>query len=333
MFWCRSGKKILVKNSWGSAEAAGVRPGMEIVRVDGVAVDKWLDGRIAELADKIGFSTDAQAFFYACHWGLAEKKGTRRLLELRNVKGQRGKVTIDHVNANTVAQGPAFFPDGLENMRGDVRYGKTDAGFGYVHVRRCPGDLPDQIDRALVAIGEVPGLILDFRGNSGGGFDHDAFFGRFVPSGEQIAFAKRYSSAGAAPYGGPIVVIIDATVRSAGETAAGIFKEDGRGFDIGESSTAGMSSQKETIELPSGYFSLYVSVRSNVQRFNRGRGLEGIGVEPHQLVELEAADLAKGLDTAIQRAQELLAKFPQDRVLYDPKDFGWTAPPRRRSRR
>jgi len=322
MFWCRSGKKILVKNAWNSAADDGVKPGYEIVKVDGVKADKWLDGRIAELRDLISFSTDQQAFFYACHWGLAAEKGTRLKLEMKDEKGKAKKRTVTYVKANPVPWGPAFFPKGLESTD-DLHFGKTEKGWGYVHVRRCPGDLPAQLDRALAKVGDAPGLILDFRGNSGGGFDHEDFFGRFIPKGKSLSFNKTYQSTGDAPYGGPIVVIVDATVRSAGETGAGIFKEDGRAYLIGESPTAGMSSSKTTIELPSKLFELYVSVASNKGRFNGGRGIEGIGVIPHELVEYDRDDLFAERDTLILRAEDLLAKYPQKDVPYDPKDFGW----------
>ena len=146
-----------------------------------------------------------------------------------------------------------------------------DSGFGYIHFRRCKGNLPEMVDQALAEIGsDNPGIILDWRGNSGGGFDHDALFGRFIPKGKTTSWGKRYSSAGPNPYGGPVVAIVDATCRSAGETGAGIFKEDGRAYMIGESPTAGMSSSKKSIELPSGLFYLYVSVHSNKARFNGG---------------------------------------------------------------
>ena len=83
-----------------------------------------------------------------------------------------------------------------------------------------------------------------------------------------------------------------------GETASGMFKEDGRGYMIGETPTAGMSSRKTTIQLPSGLFSLYVSVSSNKSRFQGGAGIEGIGIVPHETVPYDAKDLAAGRDPA-----------------------------------
>ncbi len=97
-----------------------------------------------------------------------------------------------------------------------------------------------------------------------------------------------------------------------------MFKEDGRAYMIGETPTAGMSSSKTTIDLPSGKFSLYVSVRSNKSRFQGGRGIEGIGFIPHETIPYDPADLSEGVDTLIKRAEELLAKFPKGKVPYKP---------------
>ena len=318
MFWCRVGKKLYVKNAWNAAEQVGLEAGSEVLTVDGQPAAKWLDARIAKLRDTISFSTDQQAFYFACHWGLAQPAGSRIELEVKEPDGKTKKRTISYSKGNPVPWGPAVFPKELAEA-GDLRFGKLPSGMGYVHVRRCKEDLPARMDEALAKVGDAPGLVLDFRANGGGGFDHDAFLGRFVPQGETLSFGKTYASAGPSPYAGRIVVIVDAGVRSAGETGAGIFKEDGRAYMIGESPTAGMSADKTTIELPSGLFAMYVSVSSNKQRFNGGKGIEGIGVIPHEIVEYDPKDLAAGVDTLIRRADELLANFPAKKVPYQAK--------------
>ena len=322
MFWCRIGEKIHIKNVFGPARARGFLPGMEILQVDGLPVQKWIERRTQVLADVISFSTDQQAFFYTCHWGLGELPGKRRRLVIRDAKGKKKSRTLAYTKASLVPEGPAYLPADLEKV-GDIQFGKLPGGQGYIHFRRCPGNLPELTDGALEALADVTGMVLDFRGNSGGGFDHDGLLGRFVPSGRQMRFTKRIPSAGSRPYGGPVVVIVDATVRSAGETGSGMFKEDGRAYMIGESNTAGMSSSKTTIELPSGLFGLYVSVFSNKKRFNRGEGIEGIGIRPHEIVEFRPEDLAAEKDTLIERAVAILGEFPADQVPYKPADFGW----------
>lgn len=324
MFLCRSGDDIYVKNVWGPAKAAGLEPGMQLTRVSGKPARQWLEARTAQLRDLWSFSTDHQAFFYACHWGLADVAGTRLKVEVKEGKNKRTR-TIAYAKGSQTAWGPAFAPKDLGGKR-NVYYGKTADGFGYMHLRRCKSTLPEEIDEALAAIGEVPGMILDFRGNSGGGFDHRAVFGRFLPKGVKWQVGSGYESAGPNPYGGPMIVIVDATVSSAGETGAGQFLEDGRAYGIGESPTAGMSSQKTTIELPSGLFSLYVSTGSNKQRFAKGKGIEGLGVVPHELVSFVPADLAAEKDTLILRAEALLREFPQKSVRYDPARHGWQPP-------
>jgi C-terminal processing protease CtpA/Prc len=316
MFWCRIGKKVYVKNSWSGAAEVGIEPGMEVLKVDGEPASKWLEQRVVEVSDRISFSTDHQALYYTCHWGLARPVGTRLKLELKDTRRNKRKRTLTYTKAGSVPWGPVFFPEDLEGD-GDVRFGRTEAGWGYVHLRRCKGDLPERMDAVLEKLGDAPGMILDFRANGGGGFDHDGLLGRFVPKGSSLDFAKHIESAGPRPYTGPVLVVVDAGTRSAGETGSGMFKEEGRAYMIGEQPTAGMSASKKTIDLPSGLFALYVAVHSNKQRFNRGRGLEGIGAIPHELVEYDPADLSAGRDTLILRAEELLEDFPKKKVPYD----------------
>ena len=72
---------------------------------------------------------------------------------------------------------------------------------------------------------------------------------------------------------------------------------------------------------PSGLFTIRFSVSSNKGRFNGGRGIEGIGVPPHEIVPPRAEDLLKEHDTLIERAEQLLKTgFPKDVVPYTGAD-------------
>lgn len=322
MAWCRSGKKFYIRSSWGDAEAAGVKAGMEILSVNGVKTAKWVDAKVAELSDTRSFSTDHHALFFALNAGLMEPQGTRFKLQLKPVKGRKTKRTVTCGKDRFRPLGPVAPP---ELTAGDnISWGKTESGHGYLWVRRSRREIVGELDAIIEKLGDVEGIILDYRGNTGGGFDHDAFLGRFIPEGRSIKFSgNTRKSAGPKHFGGPVVVIVNAACVSAGETGSGMFKEEGRAYMIGESPTAGMSAGKTTIELPSRLFGLYVSTHSNKSWFNDGKGIEGLGVQPHEIVDLAPKDLAAGRDTLIARAESLLAKWPRNVVPYKPAQFGW----------
>ena len=65
---------------------------------------------------------------------------------------------------------------------------------------------------------------------------------------------------------------------------------------------------------------------SNKKRFNGGKGIEGIGVIPNEIVPYDPRDLDNEIDTQIKKAEELLADFPAKKVQYKPAKFGWKAP-------
>ncbi|MGE0191226.1 MAG: S41 family peptidase [Planctomycetota bacterium] len=310
-----AGDEVLVGEAFGEAAEAGVKVGMQVVEIDDVPARTWVEKKADELADKNGYSTRHAALHAACHWGLATWEGTPIRFELRE-GSDRKKVTITRRGGpNFAPSGPACPPADLKQV-GRQSYGKTASGYGYIHLRDVPDKLPQQLDEMLGALGDVPGLVLDMRANGGGGCDHEAVFGRFLASGTRW---RQYTGQGAHPFTGPLVVIVDAGVRSAGETVAGMFKEDGRAYLIGPEPTAGMSSQKEILEVPSGKLAVRVSVSSNKGRFNGGKGIEGLGVPPNEVVVYDAKELLAGTDSQIRRAEALLRDgFPKGVVPYEP---------------
>ncbi len=317
---CDVDRKVHVRNAWGPAEDEGLAPGMEVVKIEGVPARKWLDERAATLADTTGFSTDQHALFVACHGGLADVEGSKIALEVSTGRAVKRVSVTRRGDVGWYPRGPVFPPKDAKT-EGRHTYGKTAKGYGYIHLRDAPGELPEQLDKMLEEIGDVPGLVLDCRANGGGATDHPKVFGRFLTPGQKWVGDEgaTYVGEGRRPFSGPMVVIVDAGTLSAGETVSGMFKEDSRAYMIGESPTAGMSSQKKDITVPSGLFGVHFSFRSNKHRFNGGRGIEGIGVPPHEVVPYDPKDLAAGVDTQIRRAEELLAKgFPGGKVLYKP---------------
>jgi C-terminal processing protease CtpA/Prc len=310
------GDAVYVRQAFGEAAAAGLKTGVRVDKIDGKPALEWLKAKAASMGDLRGFSTDHQALYAACHGGLADWSGTKIRFEFSGSDGKPHVVELTRKGGNNfVPIGPVFPPKGLKAYERNAA-GKTEGGFAYIHLRKVPGNLEVQLDQMLTQIGDAPGLILDMRANGGGGCDHQAVFGRFVPAGK---FWGHYESKGTKPFAGPMVVIVDAGVASAGETVGGMFKEDGRAYMIGDAPTAGMSSSKKTLTLPSGLFSAYFSVYSNKARFNKGLGIEGVGVPPHEVVAYDPKDLANGVDTQIRRAEELLTKgFPPDVVDYEP---------------
>lgn len=322
LFLCRSGGAIRVKTAWAGAARAGLAPGCEVLAVDGTPIDAWLGDRIARMRSAFGFSTDHQAFHWTCHYGLAGAEGDGLQVRWKDAGGAEQEARLEYGTASIEPQGPAFFPASVE-VHKNITYGVTENGFGYIYTRRCYQDVAQQVDVALEALGDVPGMILDLRANSGGAYQQEQLMGRFIPKGKSISFDKRYVSRGPRPYGGPVVVIVDGLVTAAGETTAAMFKDDGRAYLIGEDTTAGMCSRTSSVQLPSGMFSLRVSTRSDMQRANDGRGIEGIGVAPHETVPYEPADLAAGIDSLVRRAEEVLVDYYQEEVPYDPWELGW----------
>jgi carboxyl-terminal processing protease len=308
------GEKVFVRQAFGSATQRGIEIGMDVIRIDGLPARSWVTRRVEQLREDHGYSTDQQALYAACHWGLADWEGTKIEFDLLKDQARKTVTITRNGGPNFAPIGPVFPPKDLKSI-GRQSYGKTDGGFGYIHLRDVPADLAEQLDTMLEALAGTPGLILDFRANGGGGGDHAALFGRFIGAGKEW---RGYRSAGPKPFDGPIVVIIDAGTRSAGETFGGLFKEDGRAYMIGDGPTAGMSSSKEKITVPSGMLAAYFSVRSNMGRFNGGRGLEGLGVAPHEVVAYDPVDLRNGVDTQIRRAEAWLQRgLPKDKVPYE----------------
>ena len=162
---------------------------------------------------------------------------------------------------------------------------------GYIYVRRIRNDLITSLDQAVGKLRNARGLIIDVRGNSGGGYDARRAHRNFALDDEQEPRRPRFK--------GPIALLIDARCISAGEGWASWFIAKKRAKVFG-TATAGASSRKRTYTLRNGLYKVRFPIK--LYRGSLDRPIEHRGLEPDVAVQQNAQDLAKGRDTVLEAA-------------------------------
>jgi C-terminal processing protease CtpA/Prc len=183
------------------------------------------------------------------------------------------------------------------NDSGAAEPNKLTDAMGYIYVRRIRGDLPEALDAALRQLGDIKALIIDVRGNSGGGFDAERACRNFDLEDKSEPDRPRYR--------GPIALLIDERCISAGEGWASWFAANKRARLFG-STTSGASSRKEEYELTNHLYKVVVPVKAYSGFLDRP--IERRGLEPDVPVRVNAKDLAAGRDTVLETAKTWLAQ-------------------------
>jgi len=187
--------------------------------------------------------------------------------------------------------------EGIQDGGADVQWVRLKDGIGYIHIRRIRQNLEVSLDQALTALGDMKGLVLDVRGNSGGGFDTKTAFRDFdLAPGEATAPHRPI-------YQGPIALLIDERCISAGEGWASWFVARKRARSFG-TATAGASARKETYTLSNGLYKVEIPVKAYTGFLDRA--IERRGLEPDVEVRCTARDLSRGRDRVAEVAVEWL---------------------------
>ena len=198
-----------------------------------------------------------------------------------------------------------------------------------------------EVDEALKRVRPFKSLVLDLRGN-GGGYEKTLlrmlgyFFDRDVKLGDirrrrgtRQLVAK---SQGGRAFAGRLVVLVDSNSASAAELFARTIQLEKRGTILGDRSSGkvmrsmlhGEAAERGTFD----YFTFVpfaVSVTDADITMSDGKGLEGEGVAPDELVLPTHDDLARGLDPVLSRAAALAG------TSLDPRQAGALFPRLRKS--
>ncbi len=181
-------------------------------------------------------------------------------------------------------------------VRGRAVRHRVEQGLGYVFIETFNNDqLTADLKHALTILesdlgGELPGLIIDMRGNRGGLLDQSvSVSGLFLDGGEVLSARGRDSSdtqryhaeAGELYPDMPIVVLVNSGSASAAEIVAGALQDRGRAVIVGRRSF-GKGSVQSVIPLVEHGGAL----RMTTQRYftPSGNSIQGRGIMPDMLV-------------------------------------------------
>jgi len=206
------------------AARAGIRIGMQVVSINGVAVEEAVNRRVGRSLRTI----DKAARDWAVRTLLAGRRNEKRNIEVIS-KGEQREFSID--------DRPAAESASTTNL---LEARRIENHFGYIRINNSLGDnqLIRQFDLALAGLRNTRGLILDLRDTPSGGNTTVArgIMGRFIQRdmpyqkhsipaeerryGTRRSWIELVSPRGEFTYRAPVVVLVNHWTGSMGEGIA-----------------------------------------------------------------------------------------------------------------
>ena len=262
----------------GPGRAAGLKPGDEIVAIDG----KPTTGKTFEQVRN----------------------------SIRGPQGSSVRITVKRPGESGTQD--------FHMARGQIQAPIIDAAIlgnsiGYIHLYNFPQAIPPEIDKALAVFDQrgVDSVIFDVRANTGG--DQQAILqvmSRFIKGGTPEVQIERNGPRQPFPLDPslywknprPLVVLADEDTQSGGEVFAKAMQEEG-GYKVIGATTSGCAASAHLYQLSDGS-GLEVSIGKLMS--GRGADINRVGVRPDEDVKYPVDDLAAGRDPQLAAALEAL---------------------------
>jgi C-terminal processing protease CtpA/Prc len=290
------------------AEAKGVKPGDEILTINGYDVnreDLW----------KVQYVFSILLPQPALQLGLKDPSGTQRQVEAAAKIRERTKIA-DMTQGNGGNNFYNLVREGEDQehlMRARlIEYGDALMVIKIPEFNFSAVEIEDMIAKAR----KHQSLIVDLRGNPGGSVDTlrhlvGAMFDQEVKIADRIG-RKDGKPEMAKPlhlrFAGKVVVLLDAESASASELFARIVQLEKRGVVMGDHSSGSVMEAREHSEQTGTDTAVYYG--ASVTEWNLvmsdGKSLEHTGVTPDEVVLPSAMDLANGRDPVLAHAAESL---------------------------
>lgn len=285
----------------GSDAAAKVRPGDEVLMLNGKAISRRTLPR--------------SRYVLAALTPLAESRLT--------VRGPDGgeldidiRSTVSESRAMRMLGGGIRFSDFLRaEQEAEFAFRSRTASVGGVLVWRLPRFISDlgDIDRAADAARGHKAAVLDLRGNPGGYVEAlrrlaSVFFREPVTLGALVE-RRRTSTLSVSPrrgrvFEGPVIVLIDSDSASSAEVFARVVQLENRGQVIGDRSAGAvrLSQQFPFVWGMDSQTPYAFSITVAEMRLTNGSSLEHRGVTPDTVLLPSAEDMAAGRDPVLAHA-------------------------------
>lgn len=300
----------------GPADAAGIRPGWVLESIEGrrvgdalAALDALPEHQRRTGLTRFLFSTNARLNGPAgspLHLRLHD--GSGRPLDIRLVRRAQPGDPVRIGNLPTYVSALVY-----------ERIARPDGCTGLIRFNVWMIPLVREFDRAVDAVRDCAGVVIDLRGNPGGiagmvmgiaghFLDEPVALGAMRSRSGELKFVanpRRVSSAGESvePYAGPLAILVDAMSASTSEFFAGGMQAIGRARVFGEA-TAGQALPAVVSRLPNQDVLMYV-IADYIGP--DGRRIEGPGVLPDVVVTPRRDDLVAGRDPVLDAALRWLA--------------------------
>ena len=208
--------------------------------------------------------------------------------------------------------GAAVGPKGMFFLAVEFEARRLDNGIGYIRLNTFQPPLAAQISNAIKSMGNVPGIIFDLRGNSGGEIEKmpDLFLTEralLYLSRTRESETKVFFDPADDVYKGPLVLLIDVMSGSASEIFSASLQAIGRAVVVGERSP-GSVMESDVMIFPNGATFMYPVTQISTPD---GTVLEGHGVVPDIEVGLDREMLLKGIDSQLDSAIRYIEKEMQ----------------------
>ncbi len=274
-----------------AAEDAKLKVGMTITSINGVPAQDAIADCMKLYCQYAGFSSDRILRYQATRWFIRQQE-RGAMVQLQAVD-KDDKHHDFELPANDDVRYLPRLPVPIAGIldSANVAHTRLDDDLGYIYVRRIRSDLTEQLDVAIRQLQSCKGLVIDVRGNSGGGFDANQAFANFDLNRDTESQRPLFT--------GPIAVLIDARCISAGEGWTSWFVANKRARLFGEA-TAGASARKVQRDVMNGMFRVTYPVKA--YKGSLDRPIERIGITPDVPLMPNAADIANGIDTVLQAA-------------------------------